>query len=662
MSVTLSFTYVNFEGAHQTTILQYDRDALNASSKYFSAQISGNFSDSKMDSFNFDFTQMLYPLCEQYIKFIFDVATGITQEKKYENDTIEIAISSLKKKITYNGIASYHINDILLDNIPIHHCFTICQLNEYFMFNDIIELLTISIDNFYDNLVNMFGNTNSSPYITASINNKIPIWNNLSKNEMFKDINLYKKRCMIKEIIDELMFTFLSFKMLNKIDTFLKIMNVIKDNKSMLSSYPIKYVGIKEVPYIFNSTTHIGTINLCDYDMLLDDVKLALPVHDSELKLYDYYDMLHYEKHNFKVVNTQPDRNQEMILNNEAFCSIFTKVTNGMFDMLDWTNVIIGGEFLFNIVTNSNMESTNLDLYLYGKNNIIEEKFKYLINYFSSYTPYYIIKGSNIIIIIKELNFDIQIIPTKIVSPLEIINTFNCTYHMIYYDGTNLFTNLSGLISMKYRVTKFNKKLDKYWVQKIVTHGLEIVKHNKIKIKSDMLKFNGELDNMQQTIRMAMKQFNLNETINMLKLYYKSKYVFNTEGYNKFIVDASQEHDNEINLDSRFNVSSIENNDVSDKICDKRIIMKKNIQRKTKYNTSNSDNSSEEQIPLKQIPCKFGSDCIFNMNGRCLYYHANAKTPNSSRTCSMTPPRRGRRSPSRSRSPLTSSSMSSDSD
>jgi hypothetical protein len=100
----------------------------------------------------------------------------------------------------------------------------------------------------------------------------------------------------MKEFLDEIIYTYLSFQMVNKLEAFDDILQEI-NNHRLISFVPaFEYFNIENNPYVFDVKDSIGRIKLYDNYLFLQKIENIIPLKNKELRLFDYYDMLHYEE------------------------------------------------------------------------------------------------------------------------------------------------------------------------------------------------------------------------------------------------------------------------------------------------------------------------------------------------------------------------------
>ena len=311
-------------------------------------------------------------------------------------------------------------------------------------------------------------------------------------------------------------------------DKFTKVMEIIK-KQIKIAEKKLPASCVRKLKNI-NICENLGTISLAEYYNLFESIKKKkiIPYNNNKINIYEYLDMLNYEDHSFQVLNKQPKDKISPVINKENFFALFHKLTGNVFADFDYTNACIAGGFVFSLLTNTIIDSTDIDIFVYGTEEEIIAKIKYILNYFQPLSPYYVVNRSVITIISSKMMFDIQIIPYKEnSSPISVINKFDLSHCMIYFDGLNVCTNLHGFMSLKYRATKkvFKKEIHKFRYYKSIKKGLEIMGTD-----GDILKFDEtQYQNMMlksKTIRKFLALSTPEEALFTLKSFYRTSKIF----------------------------------------------------------------------------------------------------------------------------------------
>jgi len=522
--IKLAFTYTNFRGNKKLLILEHLESEIINVSEYLKAQFLGKFNK----TYNYDLTFMQYPISSRCIEFVFKYATGHLAVKKGISDKLKIILTNTDKMYA-DGIGHF-FDDPLIENIGISRFFVILQLNNYFMFDTITKLINKSVTHFRRHLIFIMNAKNYDDskisYLTLVVKKYAEIDVNISS--ILQELFIYKKITMANEFMDELNYVFLLFQMMDKLDVFDDIMQEINNQKLLSKKIELKHFDVKNDMYVFDVADSIGSIKLYDNYLFLQKIKNIITLKNEELCLFDYYDMLFYEEHQFKVINEQTFEKKHMIITKKECDIKFRKLTNNLFDEFEWSNVVVAGGFIYGILDNaydSIIDSTDIDLFVYGDSDVVKNKITYINKYFEKYAPYYVVNKSVITIIIKSFRFDIQIIPTNKFVPFDIINEFDFSYVMLYYNGTNIFTNINGLVSIKHKIAiRINEKNNiNDRGHKAIKKGLELVDSNladfDINVQSDTLA-------KCKMIRKIIPHIEPHEIIPTIKLYYSTQHVY----------------------------------------------------------------------------------------------------------------------------------------
>lgn len=209
-------------------------------------------------------------------------------------------------------------------------------------------------------------------------------------------------------------------------------------------------------------------------DILLekyDKIDYSKPVVRKIIPMNDYFSKL---KSSIEPICLTLPFKSDIIVNpipyaksgvNTNFVTIFNMRSGDIFKKINWTNIIIAGEFvslirgLPNIIPPPNFidgvaqldaqmlfENSTIDIYVCGSS----DKLEYVIKYFEQFNATYIVRDSKVYIYVPKSKHLIQIIPSDGLTPLEIINSFEFNYDKMYYDGNSVCTNVTGLIACRY--------------------------------------------------------------------------------------------------------------------------------------------------------------------------------------------------------------------
>lgn len=248
----------------------------------------------------------------------------------------------------------------------------------------------------------------------------------------------------------------------------------------------------------------------------------------------------------------------------EIFINVFHTKTNNIFADFDWNNVVLAGGFLYGIVDNicnSILPGSDIDLFVFGEPEIIENKTKQLLGYFLKFDPYYVVNGKVTTIIIPKLNYDIQIVSFENhLTALSVITQFDYNYVKLYFDGNNIFCTLDNLLAFKYKIAMLNYNIEQkeymttIRIYKTITKGLKIKYDEQIKnscINRNCIKMNELHDNDQikssliksVSIRKLIPHLEHNEVIQLIKSYYKTQNVFTNIDQIKIKTVENSEYD-----------------------------------------------------------------------------------------------------------------------
>lgn len=379
---------------------------------------------------------------------------------------------------------------------------------------------------------------------------------NIHSSTLQTELDILRKSIVISDFLQNIYYIYLGYVKSGKRKIFNEIIaSISKKLKADKQSHNVTI-------YLDNFNVLLSGIALsCDnlkqipledcYELLNAGDKHIITLESNIFKLYDFYDILDYEKSNWKTFDVSNIENNyqvgmKCIRDNDIVLKDFNDKTKGLFHELDWSNIIITGGFIFGLVNNLNnslISSTDIDMFVYsdGDEDLLQEKVDYLLTYFNKFDPYYVKRGKVITLIIPELDYDIQIIPTTKTSPYDIVDTFDFGFVKIFYDGTDIYTTLEGLIGLKYAVTSYKPQkedntIDSVRLYKTVIKGLQIKYDPIIKnkcISGSTINFS-ELDNdtniklalnKATIVKKLMKYAEGYELIPIIKTYYKSNNV-----------------------------------------------------------------------------------------------------------------------------------------
>lgn len=427
-------------------------------------------------------------------------------------------------------------------------------VNKYLDKTKLSEIKTIKknfvgVDN--EKKINLIETLNEHIYL--KLNSKIII----NHTELNDELNQVKLIWMLNQFSENYYYIYLSFKLLNKNKIFIKLVKFFKKlkNKIYIKKNTFKYLNYDPIlPQL--SIDEIKFMPLEDFYNLFILLKKFINLEFFFLKVYDYYDIMNFENHNWEVFmynqkNYQYQIGIKTIKSEEKFKETFNEMTNNIFMDMNWDNLIIAGGFIYGIINNlqdSIIKSTDIDLFLYGTSNEIENKIKYLLNYFNKFNPFYIRRGYVINLLIKSLNYDIQLINTRKLSSVEIIKDFDLSYVSIFYDGIDVITNIEGLVSLKYGISIFNElkikenqsvnnelnitdlRLYKTYLKGLHIKKTKLIKNNKVKEVIDIKEIENNKNlllnlNKSNLVRKLIELCETDEANQLIGTYYRSKFV-----------------------------------------------------------------------------------------------------------------------------------------
>ncbi len=434
----------------------------------------------------FKTTQQQLSTCEYFRSLFGDV-------DEQNNTKININLSNFK----YLDIDSYvntffnYINMPIKENEPEfnYDIYVLIELSSYFGYDDMLWIIETKICKYTHNLIN----------------------NNIEYEGFIKNAN-----CI-----------YLIFQTMNKLDKFYKLASKINANSTDCEiNIDINKIDLYQcydlVKYMPNKCKMPKSFKLFEYQKLLE----------YSISPWPKYDVPYLPLKNNFGTNT--------IISENEFNNKFNDYTNNIFVEIDWSNMVIAGGFIFgllNNISNSVIASTDIDIFIYSTDiDIRKQKWSYLLEYFSKYTPIYVNNKGIINIIIPSLNYDIQLIVFHSDNPENIINEFDLNYVRLYYDGVTVSANIGAMIGFKYQIADVNidytKDLDKR-LCKTILKGLNIRKCNVITKYSklvtnntiDINKYDKTSFNTQNIIRhsenMMCEINNLYPTVESITLDYK---------------------------------------------------------------------------------------------------------------------------------------------
>lgn len=193
--------------------------------------------------------------------------------------------------------------------------------------------------------------------------------------------------------------------------------------------------------------------------------------HMSDIELFDVV--------NWSIPPSQT--NQKTLCDITEFTHNFNAITHDYFNVdFDWSNIVVSGGSIYTILTKKTMKKySDIDMWLYGDIETQRKKVFYLLDRFRrlfSTTIYVGINMSVIYIFINDLNIYFNIVcSVNYTNPYDIINNFDLSHVMMFYDGVDVnFTNCS-LASIMYGVVKKLKKIKLHRIKKLYDLGLSLL-------------------------------------------------------------------------------------------------------------------------------------------------------------------------------------------
>jgi len=394
------------------------------------------------------------------------------------------------------------------------------------------------------------------------------------------DLNkiFYKKRSIyiIREFYENIYYIYKSFRLLDSEDIFrnsiIKTMDTFHQNNVECESINLMSIeALQGIPLndLYRLTKILDNCN--------NNNNIFNPFTLGNILKYDH-------NHDFETLTISNNKyqnkyvcDQQTIRTKDEFINKFKAETGNLFDNFDWTNVIIGGGFVYGLLSQSNnaiIESTDIDIFVqaftvseHDEDEIYNEEdpntLRRMLKHFTKFGGYSLKRGRVITVIIPNYKYDIQIIPTDATSPRDIITKFDWNYVQMYFDGKDIGITFNSLIALKYNIAIYNHEndhkektikvnrpekpikvdtLDKIIqvdrLYKTIRKGLDIMIDNKIKcnfIKDDNIKLD-KLENYIQNkykldkSQIIRKLYNTNtlteiQFIDLIKYYYVTKNV-----------------------------------------------------------------------------------------------------------------------------------------
>lgn len=203
-------------------------------------------------------------------------------------------------------------------------------------------------------------------------------------------------------------------------------------------------------------------IDIDDYCLLIDyqnyivglkPIELLINIKSELYPVYPIFNTTRYmkpnlsydEKHTDYVVTliaeSKYNDGDRVLVDHKKAIENLQRFTYGIFDNMNWTNVVMVGGSLSLILQNMNFDEhpeSNINLYVWGDKNTRYRTLHRLINYFRKKLKCYIFSCHNVItIVVDEKHFkrNIQIYDTKRKSILDAVKHSDCTLCKVVYDG-----------------------------------------------------------------------------------------------------------------------------------------------------------------------------------------------------------------------------------
>lgn len=555
MDITLTILFINQDGCIEQTKIHANKEQLIIKSEYFRSMLTNGFNENKKDELNIDLTHLKCNPSVKHIKVFFDILSDNYEYKPTNNRNIKVVIdTNSNKKTQFNH--QMNIDYGLTKDIPLHEFYIMLILCDYFSYN----VLKTRINNHLLQYKKLFGEDTSiydledikedddfdnyEPSLIESFHIDLNELVDIDTMMLTPDLTHYTYSKLIEDFLQHIYYNYLTYKQADKLKEFKHLLKVIK-NLIKKNNRITKIVPKTNITNIKLSVEEIKQFRLEDCYELINQTNGLVITESNIFKVYDFYDILKYEKSNeniFKLnkqIHLDYKLNQKCIKPKEEFLKLFQEKTKGLFDNMKWDNVILTGGFIFgllNDLSESLISSTDIDLFTY--NDKSEETAKYLLKHFSQFKPYYSVRGQVKTIIIPSFPYDIQIIPTNHTTAYDVIHSFDFSYVKTYYDGSDIFTTFDGLLSLKYATTictptDEDNTLSNARLYKTLLKGLNIQYNSELKndfIKKDTIDLiemeqNEEIQmmlNKPGAIRKLAVHLSGIEMLPLIKTYYSS--------------------------------------------------------------------------------------------------------------------------------------------
>lgn len=428
--VKLEIKYVAKEsGAVEIKTLQCNEEELAAASDYFKVQFSGRFANREI--YHIDLTSMVYPLSYRCVDFTFSYITRCVPPRKRYADSVDIKIIFKTDNLPQDKYL-YVYDDVFIENVGIKNFYGIMQLASYFMIRGLVDSLCTSVQRFatyvtHLNNVPVHEELQSNGLLRMKMKTFITPEIICDKNAILAHFVETKRTILQDEIFDDILSVYIFFAMIKKLHLFDHIITQI------------------DSVIIFDVVASINKVSVEIYHTFLRKIRSITSFCNPTFKLFDHSSLLSYESHTIVgALKQTPEKMMQLVRTRSNFDAVLKSRTKDLFDNFDWTDVVIVGEFLYDILNDTN-DAYTIDLMCK-----IDAADK-INNHFEKFAPIRIFKASAEIII-KSLNLHVRLFPMDL-SPFVAVHYFEFAHSMIYYDGTNVFTTVPGLTSIKYGIT-----------------------------------------------------------------------------------------------------------------------------------------------------------------------------------------------------------------
>ncbi len=183
----------------------------------------------------------------------------------------------------------------------------------------------------------------------------------------------------------------------------------------------------------------------------------------------------------FEIENYEFPSPENNLVNQETFQKRLNEWTDNLLEF-GWKNVCLAGGSLFYLIdsnSHSLSRETDLDLFVFGRSSTVrKEKVEELIHHFyKKYKGdvYFSVRRSVIDIFIRGIERSVQIICTDCETPYQVVNQFDNTALMVYYDGNKTYLLPEAVEAFRTRTTEFiTTRVKSLRLYKIIKKGFQI--------------------------------------------------------------------------------------------------------------------------------------------------------------------------------------------